>query len=127
MVNNKLFDQTTRFIQRALDLLTVRQKVISNNISNSESPNYSGKEIPFQKILSRSISEWSSVPLQKTHAYHLEAGNEMTITPQPLTGRVELDHEMAKLAENQLIFQSAIQALLKKLEALRLAIQEGGR
>lgn len=126
-MNNKLFDQTTSFIQRALDLLTIRQKMISNNISNSESSNYVGKEIPFQKILSHSISELSSVPLQKTNAYHLEAEIETAITSQPLAEGIDLDHEMAKLAENQLLFQSAVQALLKKLEALRLAIQEGGK
>ncbi len=126
-MNNKLFDQTTNLIQKALDILTIRQKLISNNISNSESPNYLGKDIPFQKVLSRSISESSSVPLKKTHIYHLEAGDELALTPQPLDKGVDLDNEMAKLAENQLIFQSAIQALLKKLEALRLAIQEGGK
>lgn len=124
---NKLFDQTANFIQRALDILTVRQKVISNNISNSESPNYLAKEIPFQKILSRSISELSPIALQKTHTNHLDFETEISITPQPLAEGVEIDHEMAKLAENQLLFQSGIQALLKKLEALRLAIQEGGR
>lgn len=127
MMNNKLFDQTASFIQRALDVLTIRHKIISKNISNAESQNYLGIEIPFQKILENLLGEVSFVSLQKTHPDHIEIEKEMLIETKPLEENINLDNEMAKLAENQLIFQAGVQALLKKLEALRIAIQEGGK
>jgi len=43
------------------------------------------------------------------------------------TDPVNIDQEMAKLAENNLMFQAGVQALLKKLEALQTAITEGGK
>lgn len=125
MMNNKLFDQTASFIQRALDVLTIRHKIISKNISNAESQNYLGTEIPFQKILENLLGEVSFVSLQKTHPDHIEIEKEMLIETKPLEENINLDNEMAKLAGNQLIFQAGVQALLKKLEALRIAIQEG--
>ncbi|MGQ9847462.1 MAG: hypothetical protein ACUVQP_08190 [Bacteroidales bacterium] len=127
MMINKLFDQTTNFIQRALDVLTIRHRIISKNISNAESQNYLGTEIPFQKILENLLGEVSFVSLQKTHPDHIEVEKEMLIETKPLEEKINLDNEMAKLAGNQLIFQAGVQALLKKLEALRIAIQEGGK
>ncbi len=40
---------------------------------------------------------------------------------------VDLDQEMAKLAANNLQYQTAVQALIKELELLRIAITEGGK
>ena len=40
---------------------------------------------------------------------------------------VSLDEEMAKLAENNLRFQAGVQALVKKFEAMRITLIEGGK
>ncbi len=39
-------------------------------------------------------------------------------------GGVNIDEQMAKLAENNLNFQAGIQALIKKFEALKIAMSE---
>jgi len=122
-----LFDQTINFINHALDILTLRHKVLSNNISNSDSPNYLRQEIPFKKILEHSYNKGSLVSLQKTHPYHFDLNHGIAISIQPEGKESNIDQEMARLAENQLVFQAGIQMLLKKLEALRITIQEGGK
>ncbi len=40
---------------------------------------------------------------------------------------VDIDHEMAKLAENNIQYQAAVQMLVKKFELLKTAITEGGK
>ncbi len=40
---------------------------------------------------------------------------------------VDLDKEMAKLAANNLQYQTTVQALIKELELIKVAITEGGR
>lgn len=122
-----MFDQTVSFIQRALDILTLRHKVISSNISNLSSSDYVGKEIPFRKILEESLSNSSPLSLPKTNPNHIDLSNEKNISILPKDTPLSIDQEMAKLAENQLMFQAGVQALLKKLEALRFTIQEGGK
>jgi flagellar basal body rod protein FlgB len=37
---------------------------------------------------------------------------------------VNIDQEMGKLAENNVMFQAGIQALLKKFEAIKITISE---
>jgi flagellar basal body rod protein FlgB len=37
---------------------------------------------------------------------------------------VDVDQQMAKLAENNLMFQAGIQSLIKKFEALKVSVTE---
>jgi flagellar basal-body rod protein FlgB len=126
-MDTKLFDRTIDLIQRSLDLRTSRHQVLSHNIANSSTPDYSPKEIPFQKILERSSDQSSMVRLITTHAGHLSGGIESSVQTETLAREVSLDEEMAKLAENNLRFQAGVQALVKKLEALKITLIEGGK
>ncbi len=123
----KLFDRTIDLIQRSLDLRTSRHQILSHNIANSSTPDYSPKEIPFQKILERSFDQSSMVRLVRTHAGHFSGGDESGVETETLAREVSLDEEMAKLAENNLRFQAGVQALVKKLEALKVTLIEGGK
>ena len=73
--------------------------------------------------------------LVRTDAQHI--GREMNSTPQiePFTDSsewngfnwVNVDNEMTKLTENNLIYRAGVEALLRKLAILKTVIQEGGR
>jgi len=121
---SKLFDQTVHLIQKSLDLRTLRHRVLSDNVAHSEVPNYPSKDIPFEKILERSSTKTSSIYLKTTHPDHLSLGLEDEVRVESVTEGINLDQEMAKLAENNLRFQAEVQALLKKFEALRTTISE---
>lgn len=123
----KLFDRTIGFIQKSLDLRTTRHKFLSDNIANAETPNYRPIHIPFQKVLEASINLGSVVDLQKTHPAHLSTNFEKMIPIESSAGIVDIDQEMARLAENNLMFQAGVHALVKKFEAFRAAISEGGK
>jgi len=123
--SRRLFDQTTGFLQRSLDLRSPRHRILSSNIANSETRGYAPKDIPFQSILERSINQDSIVSLRTTHPRHLPEELITSIEVETLPGEVNIDHEMAKLAENNLRFQAEVQALIKKFEGLKYAISEG--
>ncbi len=133
IIGKKLFDKTFDFLQRSLDIRTSRQKVLSSNIANAETPDYVSRDIPFQKILEQSVENSSSLHLQKTHAMHFPepAAPSVALTldtemeSEAVEEEVNLDQEMSKLAENNLMFQAGVQALMKKLEALKVTISEG--
>jgi flagellar basal body rod protein FlgB len=42
----------------------------------------------------------------------------------PGPGGVDIDQQMSRLAENNLMFQAGVQALIKKFEALKVGISE---
>ncbi len=123
----KLFDQTIGFLGRSLDLRTLRHKIVSANVANSETPNYQSVDFSFQKVLERSIQNASTLQLKKTHSAHLTGDFESTPDLEFSKEGVNIDQEMANLAENNLMFQAGVQALLKKLEALKTTISEGGK
>ena len=123
-IRSKLFDQTLGLLERSLDLRTPRQRILSSNIANSETPGYEAKDISFEKALERSMNEYSLVPLKRTHTNHLPEDMITEIMVETVPGGVNIDQEMAKLAENNLRFQAEVQALLKKFEALRTTITE---
>jgi flagellar basal-body rod protein FlgB len=130
-IGKKLFDQTMGTLNRSLDVRTARHRVLSSNVANAETPNYAPKDLPFQKILERATESSSAIPLRKTHPQHFPEPVVLTsewsaeVESQPGGEGVNIDQEMAKLAENNLMFQAGVQSLVKKIEALKMTISEG--
>jgi flagellar basal-body rod protein FlgB len=126
LIGKKLFDQTVAFLQKSLDVRSSRHKVLSENVANADTPEYRAHDLPFQKILEQSAGNPTGLPLRKTHRDHIlesdEGGMRRTELSNP--DGVDIDQEMARLAENTVMFQAGVQALIKKLEALRAAITE---
>ena len=130
-IGKKLFDQTMGTLNRSLDVRTARHRVLSSNVANAETPNYAPKDLPFQKILERATENSSAIPLRKTHPQHFPEPGILTsewsaeVESQAGGEGVNIDQEMAKLAENNLMFQAGVQSLVKKIEALKMTISEG--
>jgi flagellar basal-body rod protein FlgB len=127
-ISRKLFDQTFGFIGRSLDVRTLTNKVLSSNIANSETPDYQAKEVSFQKVLEKSMDgSTPSVGLKRTHPRHLPEDLEEDPRVESTKEPVDIDREMAKLAENNIMFQAGVQTLVKKFEALKFTIIDTGR
>ncbi len=124
-IGKKLFNRTTEVLQRSMDIRTTRNRVLSSNIANSETPGFVSKDVPFEKILERSIQNQSLIGLKKTHPQHFPGGLNTEIELESGLEAVNIDKEMAKLAENNLMFQAGVQSLMKKFEALKVTITEG--
>jgi len=123
----QIFDHTIGLLQKALDLRTLRHRILSDNIANSDTPNFSPQEVPFHKVLQERMQGSFFPSLRVTHPHHLAGGFQNAVELVRSAEGIELDQEMAKLAENNLIFQATVQALVKKFDALKTVIQEGGR
>lgn len=126
VLGKKIFDRTYDLLQRSMDIRTSRQRVLSSNIANSETPDFAPRDIPFEKIMERTIALQSEIGLKRTHEKHLPGGFPSAIDIEKSGETVNIDQEMAKLAENNLRFQADVQALIRKLEGLKYAI-EGGK
>jgi len=131
LIGKKLFDRTMSLVQRSLDIRGSRHQTLTSNIANIETPDYVQKDLPFQKVFERFLENSSTLPLEKTHAHHLPGeGNSFPrdfsaeVEADPGSGGVDIDQQMAKLAENNLMFQAGIQVLIKKFEALKSVISE---
>lgn len=128
-IGKTLFDKTMGLVQRSTDIRAARHRVISGNVANVETPDYHSQDLPFQKVFERSLEGPSVLPLKRTHPRHLPAREEgrndfsRDIEVAPIPG-VDIDQQMANLAENNLMFQAGIQSLIKKFEALKVPLTE---
>jgi flagellar basal-body rod protein FlgB len=125
---NKIFGGTISLTGRALDLRMERQGLIQSNIANMETPGYRMQDLPFARLMANAASGQGT--LARTNPGHIAArpgdaaaSNHFSEEDRP----VDLDEEMVKLAENQLMYQIAARIAGKKFEGLHHAIDEAGK
>lgn len=120
-------------LEKGLDASSLRQKVLSDNVANVDTPNFKRSDVDFGKILGSVIGEdGGDIPLKVTMPQHISGtpntGQKAVITDQSSTFRndgnnVDIDREMANVAENGLYYNSVTQAITSQLGLLRMAIQ----
>jgi flagellar basal-body rod protein FlgB len=138
-----IFSNTIELLGKSVDLRAKNQTLIASNVANAETPNYIPKTLAFEQELQGALKSrqagqrGSSVP----HARHIpirgagigsavrSVSGQVIETPAKTPGKdgnaVELENEMGRMAENQIMFNASVQMLTKKFEGLRSAIREG--
>ncbi len=128
----ELFDKTINVLSSAMDLYMLRHAVITDNIANSETPNFKARRVEFeteiQKVLER----------EKDGNVDPEGGVERSLAsinpiiyedPHSEVGQdknsVDMDREMSDLKKNELKYSTASQAVTQKFSLLKYAISEG--
>ncbi|OQX18685.1 MAG: flagellar basal-body rod protein FlgB [Desulfobulbaceae bacterium A2] len=130
------FDPTMRLLTKVLDLRTENQQVIAANIANAETPNYSPARFDFADELQSAVegSALKSVTTQPGHiplqAATVEAVEGKVSRSPDRTGigdanGVNVDQEMLRLSENQILYEAAVQMLNKKLGLLKYVVRDG--
>lgn len=127
-----LFDRTSQLLEANLDRRATRHRLVARNLSNIDTPNFRGTGLEFEKQLRAALENpTAGVSMARTHAGHLpKDDNKPFASPAPKykdTGPVHLDIEMAKLAENNIMFSTMTQLLGKKFMRLKTAITEAGK
>jgi flagellar basal-body rod protein FlgB len=106
-------------IERFLDLATVRQSLLVSNIANVDTPGYRTQDIDFHGELARALGRESGAPVLPMT--RLVPG----LMSRPDGNNVSVDREGLLLAELQLKYQAAIQAMKAEFSYVRYAIHEG--
>jgi flagellar basal-body rod protein FlgB len=117
---------------KALTASWLKNQAITNNIANVNTPDYKRQTVEFEELL-QSAMDNKLTPLMKTHANHMPVSNivDPTITTDKSTAfrkdgnNVNIDTEMAELAENQIKFEALTKQLNDTLKRIRISIKEG--
>ena len=108
-----MVDATSGALEKYMDLLSVRQKLITSNIANVDTPGYKTQDIDFQ-------SEFQSA--MNTGANPIAVPG---LKPNNDGNNVSLDRETRLLSENALRFNIASQLIKGQFSPLKSAIDEG--
>lgn len=130
-----LFRKTFRALEQAIGIAQKRQTIIASNLSNLDTPGFTAKDIDFEKALALALDSGNGVTLAATDSRHLGGPKEGVGFADPCEdtvswngyNRVDIDREMMKLTQNNLIYKAAVEALLRKVSLLKEVIREGGR
>ncbi len=145
-----LIDKTTNLLHRAMDLRSVKHQATISNIANQETPEYKAKELDFKKAIRDFLPLPIEGPLATTDYDHMLHTVKLTQTHKehfPVNGlvrpaeeyvlpstdgttredrnNVNAEQEMARLAENNLMFNASSQIISGKFLRLKGAIREG--
>lgn len=127
-----LFSRTIAMLEQGLDYASLREKVIADNIANVDTPNYKAKDVQFKTELERALQPLEA---KRTHPKHLpfrhQMPNKFLVTTKENViynhngNNVDIDKEMADLAENQIYYNALIERLNGKFTTLKTVIKGG--
>jgi len=124
---DRIFAGTLTGMEQALNLRMEKQGLIQSNIANMETPGYTVRDFSFQNAMEAAVAT-EKEPLARTDKRHFSAmDNPLKPAIEDMKRPVDLDEEMMKLAENQLMYEVVTRMVSKKLDSVQYAIEEGGK
>lgn len=122
-------DMNYNLLRNALNASSVRQEIISSNISNVNTENYKVGQVQFESLLSQSKN---SLRMKQTNELHIGFDDLSQIDPvvTKKTGtavkengnNVDIDMEMTNQAQNSLYYNALVTQMNAKLRLLNTAI-----
>ena len=130
------FDPVIGALNTSLNLRLLNNNVITANVANSDTPGYKAKTVEFEGALRQALNVGGELKLAQTSGGHRVPHETDPVNPEiydnpngveSLDGNtVDRSSELAKLAENTVLYESSVELLKKKLGMLKYAITEGG-
>jgi flagellar basal-body rod protein FlgB len=123
-----IFGHEISELAKVMNYRLFRQGIISSNIANIDTPGYKAREATFEDELN------SRLQMKTTAAEHIPspaggAGKTFRVEEDPFSrigndaNTVDLDREMMKLGQNQILYDASAQIIEGKLTALKDAIR----
>jgi flagellar basal-body rod protein FlgB len=127
----------TMALKNALDAQAMRQRAHVQNIANAETPGYQRVKVEFENLLSEAANGNSS-KLARSDDRHLTsdiaddiASTRHKVSREPIDPEsdnlngVNIDEEMAEMAETQLRYLTSIELLKRRYDQMKTAIKGG--
>ena len=121
-----------------LNQASLRHTVLSNNMANYNTPGFKRSDVAMNSSFSRELTRVQNPKLTRTNVRHLQGSLSMRTDPFSVVqdnsttmrndgNNVDPDREQVLLLENELYYDSLIDAVSRKLGQLRTVIGEGRR
>lgn len=136
LLQSRLMGKTMKALENALDFRAANHSVISGNLANIETPGYVPKKVTFNQALRDAVTSNDTpairkVSLHRTHSKHLPLSSDVNsvysvdaMKLSELEGKkLNLDREMAKMSQNNLLYEASVQLLTRKFESLKTVIR----
>ncbi|HCM88668.1 MULTISPECIES: flagellar basal body rod protein FlgB [Vagococcus] len=124
--------QSVEFLNQAMNASDLRQKTISNNIANINTPGYKVERVLFEEKL-RKATNTNELALRQTNERHIPLGNNFSDFEPELARKndtsvkdngnnVDLEYEMSEKAVNELYYSTLQRQVNHELSQLNYVI-----
>lgn len=113
-----MLDPIAQHIERYMDLLSARQKLVAANIANADTPGYKTRDLDFQ-------AEFERATLPGSDATGPSAVEVPGLKIKNDGNNVSIDREARLLSENALRFHVATELMRSELRMVHSAVTEG--
>ena len=110
MIEDRMFPA----LENLLTLTSQRQRVLSANIANLDTPGFRAKDISFAEELGSNLETTGRIV-------------DVNSKEKPDGNNVDIDRELTEITKNGLQYVTLVQYLNQRIKTLRAAIVEGGR
>jgi flagellar basal-body rod protein FlgB len=114
LFEGRMLDGLDLQLERYMDLLSTRQKLVASNIANADTPGYRTQDLDFQG----EFASAAGLTPEVVQVVGLPVKND--------GNNVSLDREARLLAENAMRFQVASSLMKSEISTLKSAINGGG-
>ena len=125
----KLFSNTISTLENAINYANTKQKVISQNIANVDTPNYKAKEVTFKDTLNQTmeakITSDKHIPYTASNSSSTKIVTKTGVSYNNNGNSVDMDKEMTDLATNQIYYNALIDRISGKFNSLETVIRGG--
>lgn len=122
---------------RSLGAYSLKNKAITNNIANAETPNYKRQDVKFEEFLKKNEENYRTFDGYVTSDKHIKINEGENSTPETYTvkntssrldgNNVDIDVENAELSKNYIKFMVESQQLSSYFRRIKSALSEGRR
>ena len=124
----ELFDTSFKALDLALGAAGKRQEVLANNLANVNTPGYKREDVQFDGVLSKALAAAKAGDSSNLDALRPEVQTDSSAVAMRADGNsVDVDQEMAYVAENNIRYNALVQLAQKKLETMKYVISDGRR
>ncbi len=129
-------DKTLQALTTALNFRDVKNNLISSNIANANTPGFKAKKMDFEEALARALDVDGNMQMNTTDGRHHTVGSggfnnlepEIYDNPNGVVSEsgntVDVEAEMAVMAENKLMYDALVQLINKKMGIMKYAINQ---
>lgn len=127
-------DTTLKALAASLNFRTMRQELLSSNIVHADTPEYKAQRLSFEDALARAIDidEQQNLQTDDERHYNVGGGGFANLQPEVYEdpngvvsedgNTVDRDAELARMAENKILYDATVQLLNKKLGLMKYAV-----
>ena len=122
MTNNKIFSLPD-IMNKAIESSWQRQELLTDNITNIDTPGYKRKDINFEKVLRTEVDKVGSVHKVDIDQLYGEILSPFSNFNHRVDGsNVDIDWEMAELAKNKIKYDALVTQTSRHLQRVKSVI-----